>query len=91
MSDLWRLIRNRFVPPRASDASFAGQTVLITAATGGLGLEAAKKLASQGTSTLIITARDEKKGAVAKSTIESHLASSSPNSKVFGQHHPSCP
>ena len=72
-------MRSRFNPPKPSHASFAGQTVLITAATGGLGLEAAKKLAVQGTSTLIITARDEKKGANAKAAIEAHLSSLSPN------------
>ena len=79
MSALYRVIRSRLNPPKPSHASFAGQTILITAATGGLGLEAAQKLAVQGTSTLIITARDEKKAAIAKAAIEAHLKSISPN------------
>ena len=79
MSALFRLLRSRLNPPKPSHASFIGQTILITAASGGLGLEAAKHLAAQGTSTLIITARDEKKGAAAKAAIEAHLKTFSPN------------
>jgi NAD(P)-dependent dehydrogenase (short-subunit alcohol dehydrogenase family) len=76
MAGLVRVIRQKYNPPKPSTASFEGKTILITAATGGLGLEAAKKLAAQGTSTLFITARDEAKGAAAKSAIEAHARGS---------------
>ncbi len=79
MSVLYRIVSARLNPPKPSHGSFAGQTILITGATGGLGLEAAKKLAVHGATTLIITARDEKKGAKAKAAVEEHLESMSPN------------
>jgi NAD(P)-dependent dehydrogenase (short-subunit alcohol dehydrogenase family) len=69
------LVRNRFSTVLQSNASFEGKTILITGATGGLGLEAAKKLAAQGTSKLIITSRNENKGAIAKAAIEEYLGS----------------
>lgn len=79
MAMFFKLLHNRIFSPKPSHASFTGQTILITAATGGLGLEAAKKLAASGTTTLIITARDSKKGATAKATIETYLNSLHPN------------
>lgn len=63
--------------PKPSDARFDGLTVLVAAANTSLGLEAAKKLAVAGASTLIITARDEAKGKDTKNAIESHLAAHS--------------
>lgn len=59
--------------PRPSDQRFDGLIILITGASGGLGLEAAKKLAAAGTSKLIITTRDPKKGQATKAVIETHL------------------
>lgn len=73
------LFRQRIVGHKASTASFKDQTILLTAATGGIGLEAAKKLAARGASNLIITGRDEKKAATAKAAVESHLNTLSPN------------
>ena len=70
MAALFRVFSAKWNPPKPSTASFEGKTILITAATGGLGLEAAKKLVAQGTSTLIITGRDEKKAAAAKAELE---------------------
>lgn len=67
----------RFHPPKPSSRRFDGLTILVVGASTGIGLEAAKKLAAQGTSTLIITARDEAEAATTKATIEEHLASSS--------------
>jgi NAD(P)-dependent dehydrogenase (short-subunit alcohol dehydrogenase family) len=79
MSGMFTLLRQRIVGHKAGTASFKDQTILVTAATGGIGLEAAKKLAVRGTSRLIITGRDEKKAATAKAAIETHLKSLSPN------------
>jgi NAD(P)-dependent dehydrogenase (short-subunit alcohol dehydrogenase family) len=76
---MFNLLRQRVVGHKAGTASFKDQTILVTAATGGIGLEAAKKLAVRGTSKLIITGRDEKKAATAKAAIETHLKSLSPN------------
>ncbi|KAK2729019.1 short-chain dehydrogenase reductase [Colletotrichum kahawae] len=70
-----KVITARLHPPKPSSRRFDGLTILIVGASTGIGLEAAKKLAAQGTSTLIITARDEAKAATTKATIEEHLAS----------------
>ncbi|KAH9240197.1 hypothetical protein K456DRAFT_1719522 [Colletotrichum gloeosporioides 23] len=70
-----KVITARFHPPKPSSRRFDGLTILVVGASTGIGLEAAKKLAAQGTSTLIITARDETKAATTKATIEEHLAS----------------
>lgn len=59
--------RNPPVPPTES---FAGRTILVTGATGGLGLEAAKSLVGLHVETLIITARNESKGQIAKKEID---------------------
>lgn len=63
--------------PKPSEARFDGLTVLVAAANTSLGLEAAKKLAVAGASTLIITARDEPKAKATKTAIEAHLAAHS--------------
>lgn len=55
------------IPP---GTSFAGQTVIVTGATSGLGLEAAILYVQLGAETVYITARSAAKGAEAKSTIE---------------------
>jgi NAD(P)-dependent dehydrogenase (short-subunit alcohol dehydrogenase family) len=60
-------------PPQPTTESFAGRTILITGATSGLGLEAAKKVASLYADKLIITARTEAKGKAAKEEIEKWL------------------
>lgn len=52
------------------DLSFAGQTVLITGGTSGLGFETAIHYVNLGAERVIITARTEKKGEVAKLAIE---------------------
>ncbi len=73
MAGVYRLLKSKWTPPFEDHTSFSGKTVLITGATGGLGLEAAQKIAALGPAKLIITARNGQKGQVAKSQIESHI------------------
>lgn len=61
---LWQKVS----PPKDNNDSnaFLGRTVLITGATTGLGLEAARKVVARGAKKIIITARDAKRGQAAK-------------------------
>ncbi len=70
MAGLYKLLYSKHRPPAISEETFGGKTVLITGGTSGLGLEAAKKIAALDASTVIITARDEAKGQMAKEEIE---------------------
>jgi NAD(P)-dependent dehydrogenase (short-subunit alcohol dehydrogenase family) len=72
MSGFIKLIGMKYNGPSPSTQSFAGRTVLLTGASSGLGLEAAKKLAALNCDRLIITARGESKGQAAKKDIEQH-------------------
>lgn len=58
---------NTSLPP---SLTFDGQTIIVTGATSGIGLEAAVLFTSLGASTVIITARTSAKGLVAKNEIE---------------------
>lgn len=79
MAGLLRLLDQKRNPPKPATESFAGRTILITGATGGLGLEAARKLAALNVSKLIITARSEDKGQTAKKAIEEFLQTTKGN------------
>lgn len=58
MAELFRHIHARFVPtPLPSKGAFAGQTVLVTGGTTGLGLAAAVHFLNLGAAEVIITAR----------------------------------
>ena len=81
MSILYKVFSQKMYPPKPSTQNFAGKTILLTAATGGLGLEAAKKLVTQGTSTLIITGRTQEKVNATKDLLEKHLASTGTQSE----------
>jgi NAD(P)-dependent dehydrogenase (short-subunit alcohol dehydrogenase family) len=70
MSGFYRLLRSKYNPPALTEETFSGKTVLITGGTTGLGLEAAKKIAALDAWTVIITARDQAKGEMAKEEIE---------------------
>ncbi|KAI4676022.1 uncharacterized protein J4E84_009821 [Alternaria hordeiaustralica] len=65
------MVKNKWgALPKESTESFAGRNVLVTGATSGLGYAAAAKFAKLGASKIIITARDEAKGAATKSQLE---------------------
>jgi NAD(P)-dependent dehydrogenase (short-subunit alcohol dehydrogenase family) len=67
-----RLLYSKWFPPALPAANtFKDHTVLITGATGGLGLETAIHYVNLGASTVIITARTMSRGLAAKATIES--------------------
>ncbi|MCJ1243534.1 hypothetical protein MMC30_000731 [Trapelia coarctata] len=70
MAGLLGLIRSKWIAPHDPTTSFVGKTVLLTGATGGLGLEAAIKFISLGAATLIIGARNLSKAEKAKQAIE---------------------
>jgi NAD(P)-dependent dehydrogenase (short-subunit alcohol dehydrogenase family) len=76
MAALWRIVSQKWNLPFEENTSFAGKTVLITGTTiGGLGFEAAQKIAALDPTKLIITARSEKKGQAAKEQIERYIQS----------------
>ena len=88
---MWRLVSSKWNLPLEEKTSFAGKTVLITGTTiGGLGFEAAQKIAALNPTKLIITARSVNKGRAAKEQIEcyarSHMGSdkeASPEIEVY--------
>lgn len=59
-----------FVTPQLPKRSFKGETVILTGANRGLGLEAARQLVQLGASRVIITVRNASKGEAAKADIE---------------------
>ena len=82
MAALWRAVSSKWNLPFDEKTSFAGKTVLITGTTiGGLGFEAAQKIAALNATKLIITARSEKKGQAAKEHIERYVQSNGGSGK----------
>jgi NAD(P)-dependent dehydrogenase (short-subunit alcohol dehydrogenase family) len=72
MAMMFRLLYRKWFPPGLPPPNtFKDHTVLITGATGGLGLETAIHYVNLGASTVIITARTMSRGFAAKSTVES--------------------
>ncbi|KAH8807313.1 hypothetical protein F5884DRAFT_675313 [Xylogone sp. PMI_703] len=76
MSTLLFFLRNRFsAPPLKSlpQSSIAGKTVLVTGASGGLGLEASRHFVRLGAARVILGVRSQAKGDAAKQNILSSL------------------
>jgi NAD(P)-dependent dehydrogenase (short-subunit alcohol dehydrogenase family) len=69
------IYRNKFaLPSLPPPGTFKGQTILITGASGGLGLATAVHFVNLGASSVIITARSNAKGEVAKAAIEAQTS-----------------
>jgi NAD(P)-dependent dehydrogenase (short-subunit alcohol dehydrogenase family) len=82
MAALWMVVSSKWNLPFDEKTSFAGKTVLITGTTiGGLGFEAAQKIAALNPTKLVITARSEKKGQAAKEQIECYVQSNGGSGK----------
>ncbi|KAF2702995.1 NAD(P)-binding protein [Pleomassaria siparia CBS 279.74] len=64
------------------NTSYTGQTIIITGANTGLGLESARHFARLGASTVILACRDTSKGEAARSDILSSLSQTSSPSKT---------
>ena len=64
------LIKGKWVLPKDTRPSFAGQTVLVTGANVGLGLEASVKFVQLGATKVILAVRSLSKGEEAKKQIE---------------------
>ena len=84
MSGLFRLLQQKLSPPKDNidEKAFNGRTILITGATTGLGLEAAKKFVTKGAQKLIITARDAEKGQKAKLVLQEIAKTSSSKTEI---------
>lgn len=76
MSVLAGLLRNRYSAPSLPDfehSSIIGKTVLVTGASGGLGLEAARHYVRLGASRVILAVRSQSKGDAARQNILSSV------------------
>ncbi|KAK5045610.1 hypothetical protein LTR84_008979 [Exophiala bonariae] len=73
----FKLRHEKANPPKPVTQSFEGRTILVTGATSGIGLEAAKKLAVLHADKVIITARNEQKAQAARKEIETFVRAQS--------------
>src|SRR6266536_1843751 len=85
MSVLLGFLLNRFSAPSLSSlsrSSIAGRTVLITGASRGLGLAAARHYVRLGTSRVILGVRSQSKGEAAKEDILASAPTGGPNAVI---------
>jgi len=74
MAFLFKLFRNKWIPPVDPQTSFANKTIIVTGSSpGGLGYAAAEKFALKDASRLILAVRDVNKGEAAKTSIAETL------------------
>lgn len=74
MAFLYKLLRNKLIPPLDPPTTFHTKTILITGCSpGGLGHAAALKFAQKGASRLILGVRDLTKGEATRTSIASTL------------------
>ncbi|KAH8895505.1 NAD(P)-binding protein [Thozetella sp. PMI_491] len=87
MALLLETAKNRWTAPpleSLSAVNLAGKTVLVTGASGGLGLEAARHYARLGASRVILAVRSQVKGSAAQIEIQSSLLASNNEKRCHG-------
>jgi NAD(P)-dependent dehydrogenase (short-subunit alcohol dehydrogenase family) len=70
----WHFLERQLRPLPVPSTSYAGHTIIVTGANGGLGLEAARHFVRLGAARVILACRSTERGEAAKANIEQSLA-----------------